>query len=117
MRTIKELMSRYEQVWFYVSGECKQHFVEQCEKYGYHFNKGELLTIETCSPFMALQASNKTVWYISIKPWTQYLQSNVCVFARTDGLKDLSVHVDYKSYITGEPRYVYKLRNEIHTKQ
>lgn len=117
MRTLKDLMEKKQDVWFFVDDDVKADFVNECNQLGYAFDKrshseDKTLTVERCTNRMALYHPDKTLWYVAAMIWHYS-------FERPAGV--VSIHtgkgggpffrVNYKRFINGEKDYIYNTRD------
>ena len=111
MRSIQELLDKYNVVWFYIDDDVKPSFVIECNKYGYRFYNGKSpLTADNCGSRMALCAKNKTIAFVAGMIWFYSFKSPEGLIRR-DGVRGpdgIGSRVNYRNYINGESRYVYK---------
>ena len=69
MRTIKNLMSNHERVWFYLKDkETEDLFVRELNEMGATYLNGKKISPSNCSPIMAVHADGK-VAHLMIMIW------------------------------------------------
>ena len=110
MRTLSELIARYEEVQVIVDDEIEP-FVEEVNRYGFKFYNGNDLTSENCGPRMSLYVFNKTVWYISRRIWHFQFANPKAVIAVFHVETDIKIN--YKAFVSGDAKYVYKTESEL----
>ena len=112
MRTLNELISKYDSIWLIVDEDMVESFVEDCDRYGFRFNGGDAMTREKCGPQMgiALHVFNKTIWYVSGMSW-YFSFTHPKALVETDPGAETCIKVNYKAFVSGEANYVYKTRS------
>lgn len=94
MRTIQNLLDTGSRVWFYLRDqETERRFVEELTAMGASYLNGSPVTIENCSPIMAVHPDHR-VAHVAIFIWN-------ASFQRAQ-FTDKPLKVDYARYIAGE---------------
>ena len=106
MRTIKNLTSNHERVWFYLKDEeTEDLFVHELNEMGATYLNGEKISLSNCSPIMAVHADGKVahlmimIWNASFSPSFKEHSSKILANA---------VKVDFAKYIRGDDDYICK---------
>ena len=112
MKSIGEIMEYYSTVSFCINDDVKERFVEECKQYGYRFNRDELLTVESCGRFMALDEQGKRISYVSGIHWGFSLRG-VGIHIIDDYPFKVIIHCNYKEYIAGNRKCFYDSHSEL----
>lgn len=94
MRTIKELLLRHENVWFYISEEYLDRFYDELIDNDARFINGSKITRESIGHIMGVH-DDWTIGYVSNLVWYQTF------FVPSAPLK-----LDYGKYLTGKCDYL-----------
>ncbi|MCR5202454.1 MAG: hypothetical protein K6D02_05120 [Lachnospiraceae bacterium] len=105
MRTIRELISNNETVWFYLSNEeAKNLFYEEAKELNLHLKDEDTIKRELISDRMAVH-SDCTLWYISIMVW--HNSYNIKEDDTGNNAKVRSCpKIDYLKYKNGDDDYL-----------
>ena len=104
MRTIQELLERNERVWFYLKDkDTERAFVNELNENNATYLNGSLVTIENCSPIMAVHNDMK-VAHLMIMIWNASFSSSFEKCASQELAHVLKV--DYAQYREGERDYL-----------
>lgn len=104
MRTIKDLLKGNERVWFYLQDkEAERDFVNELREYGATYLNGSQITVENCSPIMAVH-SNMKVAHLMIMIWNASFLPSFEECASRELVHVLKV--DYAKYRNGESNYL-----------
>ena len=104
MRTIKELLKENERVWFYLKDkDSERDFVQELREYTATYLNGSQVTIESCSPIMAVHHDMK-VAHLMIMIWNASFSSSFEKCASPELARALKV--DYAKYRNGEEDYL-----------
>ncbi|HOD03279.1 MAG TPA: hypothetical protein PKN28_08135 [Clostridiales bacterium] len=97
MRTINELLSHHEKVWFYLAGEVVgKQFLEQAEKEGFSFSKDLPPTAGTWGYVIAAH-KDKSLGHVSITVWHMSFGGDVV---------SCPPKIDYQKYMGGEKDFI-----------
>jgi len=104
MRTIKNLTSNHERVWFYLKDkETEDLFVRDLNEMGATYLNGKKISPSNCSPIMAVHADGK-VAHLMIMIWNASFSPTFkehCSKSLANAIK-----VDYAKYIGGDSDYI-----------
>ena len=104
MKTIRDLLEENERVWFYLKDkETERDFVRELNEYGATYLNGSQVTVESCSPIMAVH-SNMKVAHLMITIWNASFSPSFVKCASQELANALKV--DYAKYRSEEPDYL-----------
>ena len=104
MRKIQDLLDAGYRVWFYLRDqETENRFVEEINEIGATYLNGSQVTMENCSPIMAVHADRK-VGHLMIMIWNASFQKGFANHYKGDLSK--TIKVDYAKYISGDDNYI-----------
>lgn len=104
MRKIQDLLDSGCRVWFYLRDQDTQNrLVAEVAEIGGRYLNGSPVTVENCSPIMAVHADRK-VAHLMIMIWNASFQKGFASHYKGDVSKILKV--DYAKYVAGDDDYI-----------
>ena len=115
MRTLEQLEKNYEEIWLKIDDDVAERFSEEVNKIGYVFMNGESIEARRCGGRMGLTPKDKTAGYVSGMCWHYsftHPQAVISVSHERAVEKSNRIAINYKAFISGEEKFVYKFRGD-----
>lgn len=104
MRSICDLLKDGHKVWFYLRDKTAElQFVQELNHLGARYLNGAPVTLDSCSPIMAVHADRK-VAHLMIMIWNASFSPSFSERYMGDATKIL--RVDYAKYVAGDSDYI-----------